>query len=132
MYQVQYGRYDCTRYILYSSSGPRVVPGRLFLARPGCALASVESVLAGVGVCAVVLFCSAPVAPGPRSLSVSPRSRPPPPCLCVSLNEQYKQCTFWWTGNLVYNMYLAGTWYCSCYKTKGVCNPVVHVQMNVN
>ena len=61
----------------------RVVPTVLFflgenLVRPGCVLAAV---LAGVGGCAGVWCCSAPV----RVLCVSPRSRPPPPCVF----EQY-------------------------------------------
>lgn len=56
----------------------RVVPTVLFLVRSGCVLAAV---LAGVGVCAGVWCCSAPV----RVLCVSPRSRPAPPCVF----EQY-------------------------------------------
>ena len=59
--------------------GPCVVPaGCFFLVRPGWVLAPV---LAGVGVCAEVRFCSVPV----RVLCVSPRSRPAPPCVF----EQY-------------------------------------------
>ena len=54
------------------------VPTVLFLVRSGCVLAAV---LAGVGVCADVWCCSAPV----RVLCVSPRSRPAPPCVF----EQY-------------------------------------------
>ena len=60
------------------ASGPCVLcgPGRPVVPGPtrGCVLAAV---LAGVGVCAVVRFCSAPV----RVLCVSPRSRPAPPCV---------------------------------------------------
>ena len=71
--------YDLSLVPLLAKFQPRLVPRTLEL------YSAVDAVLAGVGLCAVALFCSVPVRRRPRSVCVSPRSRPPPP---VSLNSR--------------------------------------------